>query len=154
MIEKAMSLRREHIKDDDDENDDDNEWIDSGSYNENALLPVAKKVDDEPISVDEAKPIATNTTEANRMVKEQSKLNKEKAYEEYTSLGGVLPLTKDLGTKIINKNIEALKVRTILLSDPNTTNDSLKEFLKNNNVTGYSKLNKEQLIERMNNLQI
>ena len=51
-----------------------------------------------------------------------TKENKEKTYEEYTSLGGVLPLTKDLGTKIINKNIEALKVRTKLLSDPNTTN--------------------------------
>ena len=98
-IEKAMKLRRERIKDDDNNDDnEDNEWNDSGSYNENVLLPVAKKIDDEPISVDEAKPIATNATEANRMVKEQSKLNKEKAYEEYKNLGGFLPLDKRFST--------------------------------------------------------
>jgi len=127
---------------------------DSGSYNENELLPVAKKVDDEPISVDEAKPIATNPTEANRMVKEQTKLNKEKAYEEYKSLGGSLPFTKDLGIKTINKNTIAINERTKLLADSNTTNDEYRKFLTKNDVICISKLNKTELIERVKNLTL
>jgi hypothetical protein len=155
MLEQAMSERRKHIKDDDnDEDNEDNVWNDSEYFTENALLPVAKKVDDEPISVDEAKPIATNPTEANRMVKEQTKLNKEKAYEEYKSLGGFLPLTKDLGIKTINKNIAAINERTKLLADSNTTNDNLKDFLHKNDVKGISKLNKTELIERVTNLTL
>jgi len=118
ILEKSFRLRREKIKDDEPSVDEDNEWNDSGSYNENALLPVAKKVDDEPISVDEAKPIATNPTEANRMVKEQTKINKEKAYEEYKNLAGTLPLkskvnnkTTILATDFIIEKIGAIKER-------------------------------------------
>jgi hypothetical protein len=127
---------------------------DSGSYNENELLPVAKKIDDEPISVDEAKPIATNSAEANRMVKEQSKLNKEKAYEEYKSIGGFLPFTKDLHTKTIIKNTAAINERNQLLSDNNTTKDDYRKFLTKNDVSGVSKLNKDQLIERIKKLTL
>ena len=127
---------------------------DSGSYNENELLPFAKKVDYEPISVDEAKPIATNSAEANRMVKEQSKLNKEKAYEEYKSIGGFLPFTKDLHTKTIIKNIAAINERNKLLSDNNTTKDDYRKFLTKNDVSGVSKLNKDQLIERAKKLTL
>ena len=72
----------------------DNEWNDSGSYNKNVLLPVAKKIDDEPISVDDAKAIATNPTEASRMVREQTKLNKEKAYEEYKEFRWSITINK------------------------------------------------------------
>ena len=103
-----------------------------------------KKIDDEPIIVDEAKPIATNSTEANRMVKEQSKINKEKAFEEYKNIGGKRNLTKDFGTKDINKNIQLIKKR----------NDKLKEFLKINNVSGYSKLNKESLIKKIEEIEL
>ena len=154
VLEKSFRLRREKIKDDEPSADEDNEWNDSGSYNENVLLPVAKEVDDEPISVDEAKPIATNTKEANRMVKEQTKINKEQAYKEYKDLGGSLPFTKDLGIKIINKNIAAINERTKLLADSNTTNDEYRKFLTKNDVIGISKLNKTELIERVTNLTL
>ena len=153
MIEKAMSSRRDRIKDDDDYDDDaDNVWNDAGSYNTNVLVPVAKKINGVPISVDDAKAIATNPTEANRMVKENTKINKEKAYEDYKELGGVLPLTKDLGIKTINKNIEAINERLKLLNDNGTTNENLKDFLQKNNIKGISKLNKEQLIDRVKSL--
>ena len=148
LIEKAIKSRRQSIENDDGDND---EWTDSGSYNENALLPVAKKIDDDPISVDEAKAIATDATEAGRMVREQSKINKENAYNEYKELGGTLPLTKDLGTKTINQNIEAIKEREELLNN-NATNDEYKNFLTKNDVKGISKLNKEQLIDRVKSL--
>ena len=88
------------------------------------------------------------------MVKEQTKLNKEKAYEEYKSLGGSLPFTKDLGIKIINKNIIAINERTKLLADSNTTNDEYRKFLTKNDVIGISKLNKTELIERVTNLTL
>ena len=68
------------------------------------------------------------------------------------NLGGVLPLTKDLGTKTINKNIEAINERLKLLNDNSTTNENLKDFLQKNNVKGISKLNKEQLIDRVKSL--
>jgi len=55
-------------------------WTDSGSYNENVLVPVAKKLDGEPVVVDDATSIATNATEANRMVREQTKINKKKKH--------------------------------------------------------------------------
>jgi len=134
---------------------------DSGSYNENELLPVAKKVDDEPISVDEAKAIATNTAEANRMVKEQTKINKEQAYKEYIELGGTLPLKSKvdnkkttLTTDNINKRIESLKERNLLLDNENTTNDEYKKFLTKNDVKGVSKFKKNTLINMVKNLKL
>jgi len=59
------------------------------------------------------------------MTREQTKINRENAYDKYIQLGGQLELKN---TKEINEHIDLINERNTLLENTKVTNDDLKDF--------------------------
>ena len=171
-LEKALDLRRSKIeeKDENDDFEEKDEINISNPYITNALLPkvinkesmiktyktpTAEEIENQLISIDEAKAIATNPTEARRMINEKFNTDLEKEYEEYKNLGGKMELRDIKGKKILKQKINEIKeINTFLENEPKTK--ELKDFLQNKNINEkeYKYLSKEDLRQKVKNLII
>ena len=114
--------------------------IDVNTIKKRYKLPTAQEIEDEIISVDNAKTIATNSIEAGRMISESHKNKINKLYGIYKDLNGDKELKDINGIKLLINEISR-----------KATIPMLKSYLKENNIkeSEYKNLTKPKLINKV-----